>query len=128
MNAKREKEIYAAALTKWGPGLQITLMFEEMSELQKEICKSLRGKDTTENIAEEIADVEIMIGQMKELFNIEAAVEQKKKIKLERLAGLVGDTKVRVCRVCGCTEYRACEGSCHWVEEDLCSNCDNIPG
>lgn len=34
---------------------------------------------------------------------------------------------VRRCRVCGCTEDRACfsfsEGACHWVEYDLCSAC-----
>jgi len=28
------------------------------------------------------------------------------------------------CRVCGCTEDRACEGGCSWVEIDLCSACD----
>lgn len=27
------------------------------------------------------------------------------------------------CRVCGCTEERACEGGCSWVEPDLCSAC-----
>lgn len=27
------------------------------------------------------------------------------------------------CRVCGCTNERACPGGCHWVEEDLCSEC-----
>ena len=30
------------------------------------------------------------------------------------------------CRVCGCTQNRACPGGCHWVEEDLCSACDAI--
>lgn len=29
----------------------------------------------------------------------------------------------RKCRVCGCTEYNACEGACYWVTEDLCSAC-----
>jgi len=29
----------------------------------------------------------------------------------------------RACRVCGCTETRACEGGCWWVAEDLCSSC-----
>lgn len=29
----------------------------------------------------------------------------------------------RKCRVCGCTQNNACEGGCHWVEEDLCSKC-----
>ncbi len=36
------------------------------------------------------------------------------------------DWKDRVCRVCGCTYFRACvtpEGACTWVEEDLCSAC-----
>lgn len=27
------------------------------------------------------------------------------------------------CRICGCTWDNACEGGCHWVEPDLCSNC-----
>jgi hypothetical protein len=27
------------------------------------------------------------------------------------------------CRVCGCTEDRACEGGCSWVEPALCSDC-----
>lgn len=30
---------------------------------------------------------------------------------------------VRTCRVCGCTDYQACPGGCHWVEDDLCSSC-----
>lgn len=30
---------------------------------------------------------------------------------------------VPVCRVCGCSNEDACEGGCHWVEEDLCSAC-----
>jgi hypothetical protein len=29
----------------------------------------------------------------------------------------------RSCRVCGCTELRACPGRCHWVGADLCSAC-----
>lgn len=28
-----------------------------------------------------------------------------------------------MCRRCGCTETRACEDGCFWVEEDLCSQC-----
>lgn len=27
------------------------------------------------------------------------------------------------CRVCGCTDMRACDGGCEWVELDLCSAC-----
>jgi hypothetical protein len=28
-----------------------------------------------------------------------------------------------VCRVCGCTDERACDGGCIWAEADLCSRC-----
>jgi hypothetical protein len=38
-------------------------------------------------------------------------------VDIERPAG--GTT----CRVCGCTDERACEGGCTWVEDDLCSKC-----
>lgn len=34
-----------------------------------------------------------------------------------------GWTPVRTCRVCGCTERRACQGGCSWVSPDLCSKC-----
>lgn len=29
----------------------------------------------------------------------------------------------RRCRVCGCTDDRACEGGCYWVADDICSAC-----
>jgi len=31
-----------------------------------------------------------------------------------------------ICRVCGCTEFEACEGGCYWIdsEQTLCSECD----
>lgn len=32
----------------------------------------------------------------------------------------------RRCRVCGCTDDRACPGGCHWVEDDLCSACVEV--
>jgi hypothetical protein len=36
------------------------------------------------------------------------------------------ERKTRRCRICGCTDDHACvtkEGSCYWVEQDLCSAC-----
>lgn len=30
---------------------------------------------------------------------------------------------IQRCRVCGCTDDRACPGGCYWVETDLCSAC-----
>lgn len=34
-----------------------------------------------------------------------------------------GAYAVRTCRGCGCTDTRACPGGCSWVEDDLCSAC-----
>lgn len=31
--------------------------------------------------------------------------------------------KERTCRGCDCTDKRACNGGCAWVETDLCSSC-----
>lgn len=35
--------------------------------------------------------------------------------------------KTRSCRVCGCTDDRACPGGCLWADEDLCSACVGVP-
>jgi hypothetical protein len=35
-------------------------------------------------------------------------------------------SNVQRCRVCGCTEERACPGGCTWVRPDLCSACSNL--
>lgn len=32
-------------------------------------------------------------------------------------------TRPGTCRVCGCTNGRACPGGCSWVESTLCSAC-----
>lgn len=41
----------------------------------------------------------------------------------EPLDDLDDEVDERKCRVCGCTQYNACEGGCYWVEDDLCSKC-----
>ena len=58
-----------------------------MSELQKELCKAARGKQNKAEIAEEIADVQIMLGQMILLHDCADEVEEQKARKLERLKG-----------------------------------------
>lgn len=63
-----ESAVLQRALDTYGSALQIVVMMEEMSELQKELCKYLRGKYSPSSIAEEIADVEIMLEQMKMWF------------------------------------------------------------
>ena len=41
---------------------------------------------------------------------------------------MVKNSKIRTCRVCGCTDQSACfnedMGFCWWVGPELCSHCD----
>jgi len=80
-----EQEILLMALATFGPEAQTLMMFEEMSELQKELCKHARGKQNRNNIAEEIADVEIMLEQMKTLHGCAKEVKECRREKLLRL-------------------------------------------
>lgn len=78
-------EICKAALDKWGAEHQTLMVFEEMAELQKELCKHSRGADNVLSIAEEIADVQIVLAQMMILFDCAEAVNNWKAVKLSRL-------------------------------------------
>lgn len=80
-----ETEVLQRALDTYGLLPQIVMVFEEMSELQKELCKYLRGKCSPASIAEEIADVEIMLEQMKMLFCCTDDVSNERRRKVERL-------------------------------------------
>ena len=83
--ANDTQRIYESALNKWGKENQTRMMFEEMAELQKELCKEARGEDNKDAIAEEIADVKIMLAQMMILHNCKDMVEMQMKRKLQRL-------------------------------------------
>ncbi len=56
-------EILTAAIEKYGEKEQEEVAIEELSELIQAICHKHRGRE--HNIAEEIADVEIMLEQLK---------------------------------------------------------------
>lgn len=86
-------KICRAALEAFGERAQMTMAIEEMSELAKELCKRCRGRDNVEAIAEEIADVEIMLQQMVMMFDCAGQVETFRRYKLERLAGRIEEAK-----------------------------------
>lgn len=76
------------AVAKWGQENEIIVCIEELSELQKELCKFIRGlhdEQRRDNIAEEIADVEICLETMRIIFGNRERVEQLKEYKLKRL-------------------------------------------
>ena len=78
-------EIMRQAIRTYGAQAQEMVLLEEMSELQKEICKYWRGRDNLAEIAEEIADVEIMLEQMKMIFQCADTVSLYRIQKLKRL-------------------------------------------
>lgn len=76
------ERILRHAIQVFGKESQCRMMIEEMSELTKALCKLPRG-GPVENVLEEMADVQIMLDQMKLLFGDTAEMEA---MKLGRLA------------------------------------------
>lgn len=69
----------------FGDSAQPVVAIEELSELIKEITKCFRNKGNIDHLAEEVADVEIMVEQVKLIFNVQDKVEAARQIKLQRL-------------------------------------------
>ena len=70
-------------INKYGEQQQDIVCIEELSELQKELTKSLRGKENRQHLIEEIAHCYISIDMIKKTHNInidEINKEIKKKI------------------------------------------------
>ena len=80
------------ALHTWGEQAQMMMVVEEMSELMKEILKYVnRGKDNLAEIIEETADVEIMLEQLKENYQIADKVEAYKSEKIKLIERRLDD-------------------------------------
>lgn len=77
--------IYEDALNAWGIPAQERQAIEECSELIKALCKNQRyDNKRPDDVIDEIADVYIMVEQLKLIYGPEN-VENKIKEKLERL-------------------------------------------
>ena len=83
-NETTKEEMYKKLFEKYDTK-QIIVAIEELSELQKELCKMLRNgnTDNIEHIKEEIADVSIMLDQLVYYFKIDK--EDLLKIQTEKL-------------------------------------------
>lgn len=80
------------ALHTWGEQAQMMMVVEEMSELMKEILKNVnRGKDNLAEIIEETADVEIMLEQLKENYQIADKVKAYKSEKIKLIERRLDD-------------------------------------
>ncbi|MFQ8581080.1 MAG: hypothetical protein ACLSA6_00360 [Holdemania massiliensis] len=87
-----KEELYKFAIERYGDEAQINQGIEEMAELIQAINKFRRNpcEETLKGIAEEIADVEIMLEQYKIIFGAMLPVNRIKSNKLQRLAERLG--------------------------------------
>lgn len=66
--AEWEQGLYKQAMSLWGPESQRLMLAEECSELAAAVHHFKRNKICIDDLCEEIADVEIMIGQMRVMY------------------------------------------------------------
>lgn len=78
-------QTYTNALIHFGKAIQLVVALEELSECQKEICKTMRGESNLDHLAEEIADATIMLEQVRLIFGLNELVCEKMDEKVERL-------------------------------------------
>ena len=84
-----EMSILERAVDTYGVQAQIIKTIEEMAELTKELCKDGCSGERVDLIAEEIADVEIMLEQLRYIYrreNIDFYISRWKDAKVDRLS------------------------------------------
>lgn len=90
---KEERRILTEAIQTFGTRNQFVVAIEELSELTKELTKNLRGANNSGSIVEEIADVEIMLDQLKIWLFAFADVQNMRAFKLKRLEERIKEAK-----------------------------------
>jgi len=83
------RELLENAILFFGEGSQIGVAQEECAELIQALSKYVRNKGNLDNVAEEIADVEIMCEQLRIIFENDKRVEEWKDYKLNRLESII---------------------------------------
>lgn len=92
------KEVFKKSIQHYGPKAQIDLAIEEMSELTKALLKHRRAsmgqgdpQKKAKDVAEEIADVRIMLDQLEMIFDnkvqVREWIEKKVNRQIQRMEG-----------------------------------------
>lgn len=84
MMEQNEKDIYVLAVETFGQQSQIDMAIEECAELINALCKLRRERVGTLDVVTEIADVQIMCGQLSYMFGEQTVADERKR-KIERL-------------------------------------------
>lgn len=86
-------EIYRAAMDTFGTEAQIIKLFEEIGEFSEAFTKCLGARDMVSHVAEEMADVHIMLDQWAVQLGCTDEVERMKRYKLRRLEQRIEEAK-----------------------------------
>lgn len=96
-----DDEILRKAVKKWGINSQIKVCIEELAELTQVLCKldrKINGSTVTQLI-DEIADVEIMLQQIKLIYKdgicprLDTLIEERKVEKITRIKRLLDNNR-----------------------------------
>ena len=100
MTTKETLKIIDNAVKTYGPLMQMVVTIEGLSELQKELTKCIRNGDLERQtlamnpaLAEEMADVEIMLMQLYYMAGNGKTVDEIAESKLRRLAKRIEKTE-----------------------------------
>lgn len=110
MDERERRDIMLRAIHRYGEAAQIDMAVEEMAELTKALCKVKRatpGATTTEviaNVIEEIADVQIMLDQLRLIFA--RSTDEVEEDKLRRLLARINSWKESKLRRWMCEQER----------------------
>jgi NTP pyrophosphatase (non-canonical NTP hydrolase) len=85
MSHARDSEIYEEAVRQWGIDHNLWQLVEEMAELVVAISHGKRGRGKLVEVAEEVADVKILLALVEQIWNIGPEVETYRVAKMARL-------------------------------------------
>jgi len=93
-SALQRKDLYNQAYELWGKQ-QLMVAIEEMSELSQKLIHAVRDEKelTYDELASEVADVSIMLEQVKHQFGIQWLVEKHEEEKLQKLSKYIKEAK-----------------------------------
>ena len=119
----KKKDIYNKAKQVYGIDNQVNKANEELSELIKELSRFLIDDGNMGHITEEMADVEIMIEQLKLIFENKRAVKVVKKDKIQRLSDRLDEEVAKIitksCGNCNHVNFKKKSITC---EKYSCNN------
>lgn len=91
MTREQIETLFEQLEKKHGKVYQMRILQEEASELSAGVSQFLRGKISLRDLCSEMADVEILLMQMRRFFS--ELIDEEKEMKLNRVSDMLKDTR-----------------------------------